>query len=342
MKSPHRTLTHLALCSAMLVAPFVVSAQPVNLVPTGALRFTINAGSVIAPVTTAFAIPLIDTPQAAGATEARISAMTATTLTITGANWAAGALATPAFPYAVRVTSGTAAGLTFLINSNTTDTLTFTGVNLTTFGLVTGSAGDSLRLIPVDTLNTLFGATTFLGGTNPTDADIVILGSSLQLAYYYNTSSSRWVSTTGPTTDRGNTPIPINGVISVTRKGNAMTLTLVGRVPDVRYSLIVPNSGSTYTHTGFPTDVTLGALSMQTALAGWVSAPAAGNADTLSVSYGAGWLTYFYNGSRWQETTGPATSRDSIIIVTGTPIQIFKRGVSAGTSTFNRNLPYSL
>jgi hypothetical protein len=131
-------------------------------------------------------------------------------------------------------------------------------------------------------------------------------------------------------------------MISVTRKSSAMTLTLVGRVPDVRFSVVVPNSGSTYTHTGFPTDVSLGTLSLQTALPGWVSAPAAANADTLWVNSGAIWLTYFYNGSYWQRTTGPATNHNSVIVNAGTPILIFKSGTATGSSTFIRNVPYSL
>lgn len=343
MKNYPRIPQLLGSCAGLMLAPFFSEAQTVNLVPSCSLRFTVNGGSVVAPVTTAFAIPLAGVPLAAGATVARIGALTATTLTVTGANWVAGALANPAIPYAVRIVGGAAAGATFPIAANTTDTLTISGVNLTALGLVAGSAGDSLRLIPVDTLNLLFGASTFLGGTNPTEADVVILSSGgVQLSYYYNTTLARWVRTTGPTTDRGNIPLPLTGAIGVTRKAGALTLTFFGRVPDVRFSLVVPNSGPTYTHTGFPTDVTLGALSLQTLLPGWVSAAAAANADILSVSSGADWLDYFHNGAFWQRTTGPATNRSAIVIFAGTPILIFKSGTAGGSSSFNRGLPYSL
>lgn len=337
----YRTLKYLAPRAGLLVAPLLAEAQPVNLVSVGALRFTINGGSVAAPVTSSFAISLADTPLAAGATVARIDAMTATTLTVTGANWTAGALASPASPYAVRIATGAAAGSTFPIGGNTTDTLVIAAVDFTTLGLVAGIAGDRIRLIPVDTLNTLFGATTFLGGINPTAADVVILSSSgAQLSYYYNTTDSRWVRTTGPTTDRGNIPLPLDGAISVTRKSTAMTLTFIGRVPDVRFRTIIRNAGPTYTHTGFPTNVTLSALDMPTALSGWVSASSAGNADTLSVSTGADWLNYFHNGVFWQRTTGPATNRDAIVILAGTPIRVIKLGAASGTTYLNRGLPY--
>jgi hypothetical protein len=342
LKSRHRPWSHLALGAGLSAAAFVANAQPVNLVPTGALRVIINAGSVVAPVTTAFAIPLVDVPAATGATVARIGALTATTLTVTGANWTAGALAAPAFPYAIRISTGAAAGSTFPIGGNTTDTLTFSSVDFTTMGIVAGNAGDSFRLIPLDTLNSLFGATTFLGGTNPTEADVITLSSGgTQLSYYYHATLSRWVRTTGPTTDRGNNPIPPDGAISVTRKSSAITLTFIGRVPDVRFSVPVANAGPTYTHAGFPTDVTLAALGMQSALPGWVSAPSASTADILSVSSGASWLSYFYNGTYWQRTTGPATNRGANVIVAGTPILVFRPGTAGGTTSFLRALPYS-
>lgn len=335
-------LKHFAWSAGFLLVPIASAATAANTVPMGGLAVTINAGSVGAPVSTSFTIPVLDTPLALGAGVARITSVTATTLTAANAGWSAGALATPTFPYAFRITSGVAAGATFTITANTADTITTSGVDLTTLGLVTGASGDSIRLIPVDTLNTLFGSATLLGGANPTDADIVILSSTSEASYYYNSTLSRWVRTTGPTTDRGNIPIPVDSAITITRKSAALTLRFTGRVPDVRFRLAVLNSGSTFTHTGFPTDVTLGALSLQTALVGWVSAPLAANADTLSVVSGGSLTSYFHNGTNWQRTTGPATNRDGITITTGTPILIFKRGVAAGSSTFSRNLPYSL
>lgn len=338
-----RALRVSLLAAAVCSVPAAMLAQPVNLVPSGALRFTINGGRVAAPVTTAFAITLLDTPSHAGATAARIAALTTTTLNVTGANWTAGALANPALPSAIRITTGAAAGTTLPISANTADTLTFTGVDLTTLGLVTGVAGDTLRVLPLDTLNTLFGGTTFLGGTSAAAADLITLSSSgTQLTYYYHTTLARWVRTTGPTSDRGNIPIPLEGAISVTRKSTALTLTFLGRVPAVRFSVPVANAGPTYTHSGFPTDISLGALGLQSRVAGWVSAATAGAADTLSVRSGADWLSYFHNGTFWQRTTGPATNRDAIVIPAGTPLLIFKRGAAAGTALFTRALPYPL
>lgn len=332
----------LRYCLGLMLTSGAFAAQSATSFPMGGLTVTINAGTVAAPVSTSFALPLYDPPLAVGAGVGRIASLTATTLTCTGAGWTSGALATAAFPYAFRITSGNAAGATFYVTANTADTLTTSNVDLSTLGIATGASGDTFRLIPVDTLNTLFGSNTLLGGTSPTDADIVYVGSNAQSAYYYNTSLSRWVRTTGPTTDRGNIPIPLDSGLLVTRKSTALTLRFTGRVPEVRFSLTVANSGTTYTHTGFPTDVTLGALSLQTALPGWTSGAAAASADILTVGLTAAASSYFYNGTNWQRTTGPATNRDSIVITAGTPIMIFKRGVASGTSSFTRALPYAL
>jgi hypothetical protein len=310
--------------------------------PLGGMTYTINSGTVSVPVTTSFTIPLLDTPLASGVPVGRIAALSATTISVAGANWTAGSLANVQFPYAVRITSGTAAGYTFSITANTADTLTISGGDPTQLGIISGSSGDTLRLLPVDTLYSLFGSDTFVGGTTPAEADIVTLSNTAQLSYYYNTSLGRWVRTTGPTTDRGNTPIPLDSVVSVTRKSGTFLLRFVGYVPKDRFNLVVPNAGVKYTHTGFPTEVTLGAFSLQTALAGWVSSSTAANADTLSVISGAGYLSYFHNGSYWQRTTGPTTNRDSVVITAGNPILIFKRGSASGSSLLLRNLPFSL
>jgi uncharacterized protein (TIGR02597 family) len=324
---------------ALLLATAATAVTTSYSPPVGGMTFTVNAGTPAAPVASSFSIPLHDIAGASGATVGAIASFTTTTLTVTNAGWTDGALATVQYPYAVRITSGTAAGYTYSITANTTDTLTIAGADPSAIGVL---AGDSYRLIPIDTLNTLFGAGTFLGGASAAAADIVTLSSNAQLSYYYNTTLSRWVRTTGPTTDRGNIAIPLDSAITVSRKSTAMTLRFLGAVPRERFVIVVPNAGSTYTNTGFPTDVTLGTLALQSLVPGWVSSATAANADTLSVSTGGGFLNYFYNGTNWQRTTGPATNRDSINIPAGTPILIFKRGAASGTSLLARTRPYTI
>lgn len=330
-------LVSLLTCVAQLSAADVAYSPPV-----GGMNFLVNAGTVVAPVTTTFTIPLLDNPAASGATVGRIASVTASTITVTNAGWTDGALAMTQFPYVVRIVSGAAEGATLSVTANTANTLTVAGRDLTLLGITVGSEGDRFRLIPVDTLNTLFGANTLLGAANPTDADIVTLSSSVQLSYYYNTSLNRWVRTTGPTTDRGTTQIPIDSVVSITRKSSALNLQFVGRVPETKVNLLVANSGATYTHTGYPKDVSIGDFALQNRVGGWVSNASAAQADVMAVNSGGTWLLYFHNGTFWQRTTGPATNRDSIVISAGSAIQMFKRGVASGTTIFSRERPFSL
>jgi len=333
MKKPLLLLTLLAAATAAQATDTAYTA------PVGGMTVNIAAGTPSAPSTTTFAIPLLDEPAATGATRGAVSSFTASTITVSDAGWTSGALVLTGYPYAVRITSGSAAGLTLSVTSNTADTLTISGADLTTAGL---AAGDKFRLIPVDTLNTFFGASTLLGGTTPDAADIVTLSSSSQSSFYYNTSLGRWVRTAGSTADRGNTPIPVDSAISITRKSSQMTLTLLGRVPESRAMIAVGNAGSTFTHTGFPTDVTLGSLAIQSKIPGWVSSVSPASADLLGVNSSGVWIYYFHNGTNWQRTSGSAANRDTISIPAGAAVKIFRVGVAGGTSYFTRDLPYSL
>ncbi len=336
---PLRMKKFLAFALPLFCTASVFAADVAYTKPVGGIAVSVTGGTTVAPITTRFAIPLTDTPAASGITVGQISALTSSTITVSNANWVSGALSATNFPYAVRLTSGAGEGATLTVAANTADTLTVSGRDLTQLGV---AAGDKFRLIPIDTLNTLFGSTTFLGGANSDSADVVTLSSTVSLSYYYNNSLNRWVRTTGPTSDRGNTPIPPDSVISVTRKSGQLTLYFTGVVPDSKFNFLVANSGTTYTHTGFPKDVTIGALAVQNNVAGWVGSSTATNSDTLAVNSGGTWLTYFYNGSFWQRTTGPATNRDAIVISAGTPIQFFKRGSAAGFSAFTRAVPYTI
>lgn len=328
----------LVLCT-LLLATTLCAMDVAYSPPVGGMNITINGGTPSTPISTSFAIPIWDVPAAAGASQGAITSVTATTITVAGAGWTTGGLALPGFPYNVRIASGPAEGRTFGITGNTADTLTVATSDLIALGV---AAGQGVKLIPVDTLNSLFGSNTFMGGPNPASADIITLSSSIELSYYYNTSVSpnRWVRTTGATTDRGNTPIPTDSVITVTRKGPVLPLTFVGRVPDTRVNMPVANSGSTYTHTGFPIPVSLGTLALQNRIGGWVSSSSASSADILAVSSGGTWLYYFHNGSFWQRTTGPASNRDSIEIPAGGAIHLFKRGSALGSSFFVRQRPF--
>lgn len=342
MNRPVSSLRGATLLGALalgLTAASVFAQTTAYSPPIGGMAVPISAGTGSAPFTTTFSVPLQDIPAATGITTGVISSVTSTTVTVANAGWTSGALTLAGFPYAIKFLSGQAAGLTLTVTSNTTDTISLTGINLTTLNV---APGDRFTLIPIDTLNTLFGSSTLQGGATAADADIVTLSGTLEVSYFYNTTLGRWVRTSGPTTDRGATPILPHTAVSITRKSNALSLVFLGQVPTSRAMISVANSGSTYTNTGFPTAVTLGSLAIQTRIPGWVSSAVPASADLVGINSGGIWSYYFHNGTNWQRTSGPATNRDTVSIPAGAAIQIFRVGIAAGNSYLLRDAPYSL
>lgn len=328
-----------ALFFAAVLAVSPAFAASVATVPVGYFTVNIAGGTEAVPATTRFSVPLVDTPQAQGASGGPLSGLTSTSMTVADADWIDGALSTVQYPYAVRILSGARAGLTLKITANTTDTLTVAGVDLVALGVL---AGDRVQLIPVDTLSTLFGASTLTGATSAAAADVVYLGANLLFGYYYNTTLGRWVSVSGPTIDRGNLAIMPDQVIHVVKKSAAVSLTFTGRVPEAAFVTQVANTGNTYTHSGFPADTTLAGLALQNRVSGWVTAEAAGAADQVWLPLGGTWISYYHNGVQWQSATGPKINRDSVPVAAGTPILIAKQGITAGSAHFLNPLPYTL
>ena len=336
MSTPKQASLFLA---ALAVVCSSFSNTVMTTVPGGCFTVQIAGGTVAEPTTTRFAVPLVDSPQATGRATGAITALTATSLTIADGGWVEGALATTEFPYAIRIMTGAQAGLTTLVTANTVNTITAAGFDFSTLGV---AVGDRIQIIPVHTLNTLFGSDTLKGATSAATADVVFLGTPSQVGYYHNTALGRWVRTTGPATDKGNVVILPEAMITVRRTAPLLSLFFVGRVPETPFVAAVGNSGNSYMHTGFPTDTTLGALSMQTILGGWVSHSNAAAADQLALPVNDGWLSYYHNGVQWVQTTGTATSRDNVVVPAGTGVLVTKKGFAPGVSLLRRQPPYTL
>lgn len=330
-----RILYSLALAAGSL--PLV--AQSGNSIPSGSLRVTLAAGTPAAPTTTAFALLLTKKTSAPGAASGRITTLSATSLSLASAGWTAGSLATASAPHAIRITSGAAAGRILGIVANTADTLTLGGPDLATLGLV---VGDSFELVPLETLNSLFGSGTLTGGANPASADIVHLGGQTRDSYYYNSSQRQWRKVSGRPIDAGQIVLYPDAPILVSRTGAAVTLSLTGRVPTTPFRADVANTGNTYTHTGFPTDVTLGALALQTRIPSWTSATTAALADKIYLHADNSWRGYFHNGTAWVAATGEASSQDALSLPAGSPVLIVRPGLNDGSTALVRPLPYSL
>ena len=333
------SLLHVVLATG-LASSVAVSAETVAYTPPlGGMSVTIHGGTATAPATTAIALPISDLPSADGARRARVAAASTDTITATAPGWTSSALATAAFPYDARLLTGTGLGARLAITGNTTDTLTISGRDLGTLGVATGTNGDIFELVPVDTLDSLFGNDTFLGATTAAAADTVSLAQSARVSYFYDTNTSQWTDTVSATSNTGATRLPPEGAITIERKDSAFTLRFVGAPAQTDVNVLIANSGPTFTHTGFPRSITLGQLGLQSKLAGWVSNSAVDQADLVGIAAGASWVFYFHNGTNWQRTPGDTISRDDAVIPAGTPIQIFRRGSASGASALVLNHP---
>ena len=328
-----------AALAASLASPATLSADSVAYTPPiGGMSFTVHGGTATAPAVTPIALPISDTPAAAGAKRARANAINSDIITATGAGWTDSALANATFPYDIRLLEGTGVGARLAIIANTSETVTVAGRNLATLGVNAGANGDGFELVTVDTLDSLFANDTFLGAEAEANADQVHLSQTGQSTYFYDTAASRWTDTAA-TGDAGTTKIPAEGAITVERKGEAFILRFIGSPAQTDVNVLVANSGPTFTHTGFPRPISLGDLSLQTKIAGWVSHASADQADLVGIASGASWVFYFHNGANWQRTVGAASARDDIVVPSGTPIQIFRRGTAAGSSALVINHP---
>ena len=335
------TLSAVGLFSLLAAGTF---AQTATTTPVGFMRYTIAGGSQAAPATTAIAIPLHDVGGVSGVSTGTISAVGTTTITVTSAGWTPNGLSAAAIPYALCIKSGSAGGSILKISANTDTILTLESSDLVAKGVL---AGDRFEIIPIDTLSTLFGATTLLPGTGSRDADVVYLMSAGSwVGYYFNTAKNCWKKTSdlllvGP---RDNTIVPPGSGVLIERRGTAFDLVVTGTVPSMQYRIAVANSGNTLLHTGFPTDVTLGNFSLGSLLLNWVASSDVKVADWVYIKNGAGgWVAYYNNGNHWRSTADPIDiNRNSILISAGSPILLFKKGMASGTTELARVLPYSL
>lgn len=331
--STANTQTLIATLVPSLTKQFVrLSVGGATTVPVGYLNVTL-AGS---GATTTFGVPFDDpTGPASGLRAAKVEALTATTLTNSSGGWSPGVLAASAAPWAVRITSGAAAGLFAEVSGNTATTLTLKNVNLTTAGV---TAGDTFELVSLDTLGTFFGASTLTGGTASATADLVKLYGSAWVSYYYSTSLNYWRLAAGPTTDYSNLVLRPSTGLQVTRRGTSLTLPLVGRVLGTKFRAPVANAGSTLLNLAYPMDTTLGGLAVQTRISGWRSGTTSA-ADQVYLYNGSAWIGYVFNGATWQTLSGGAAS-DSVAIAAGSALLVTRPGSTSGTTDFIQNLPY--
>jgi uncharacterized protein (TIGR02597 family) len=347
----------LPLCALTAVLSFGLGfdayAQSVSTTPVGAVTLTIAAGSGSSRVVTPLSFPLVDSASGVGLLKGQITGFSANSLSNSSAGWVAGQFSDPAIPYFVRITSGSAAGRTFLISTSTASTTTGVTidseeaglVDLTTTGLV---VGDSYAIFPCDTLASLFGtpaSTGVAGGTSATGAgaDIVyVMVSGGWRQYYYNTGGTPGWKRIGLNTASDNIPVRPDSLILYSRIGDtAMSLVLMGEVPASARKQIVRRSGVTPLANPWPAGVTTLSSSHIADMTGWAKNADYTQADIVLLMVSGGWRQYFHDGVNWRRV-GLNSISDGVEIPIGSGVQINKRGSDVSSVDVSPVAPYTL
>lgn len=301
-------------------------------VPVGFIQTTLASGA------TSVWAPALDplTRPAVGLRAGRVEGVTASTVSHYTAGWAAGALAVPATPWAIRFTSGAAAGKTLPITGNTTNTVTISGASLSAIGV---AVGDAFELVATKTLGSHLTGIGLTGSTSAASADVVqVRSGTAWVSYYYNTTAAAWRRTIGSTASANTVTISAESGLLITRRGATLPLLTIGRVLGTTFRPPVFNAGTTVLTTGYPKASSLGDLAVQTRLTGWRSGTTTAAADQVLLYNGSGWTTYLYNGSSWQTTTG--SNANAVPLPAGSLFTIQRPGTTSGTTDLILNLAY--
>ncbi len=312
------------------------NAQTASTVPVGFMTVTIPASpdGIIAS-SAAMSVPLY---KAADFTGAVSTVDSSTQFTATGASWVAGAFANAAAPRLVRIKAGAQVGKIFPVTANTTNQLTIAG-DLT--GVL--SIGDSIEVLPANTLGLLFGSTTPVlqtgaTATTPGADNVFILTNNTWGTYYHN--GVNWKKS-GSLANQNNTIIyPDDGVFVVHYGTSPVALTFVGTVPSTSEQTDLVGSGSTFIANRFPVDTQLLATGIHL-IPGWVNGATVDVADNVFAWNAAQnkWDTFYHNGVNWKKS-GSLANQNTTVIPSGSAV-VIKRS-SATPATLTQALPYSV
>jgi hypothetical protein len=299
-------------------------------------------------VLTALSAPLLaEASLATGGSTGKISSLTSNSITCSGAGWTPGNLSVATAPKILRVTSGVAEGRTFLLSlsvANTLDTVTIDGsetTNLTSLGIVTGTNGDTFKLLECDTLSSFFGdPANIVKATSVGLADnVLLLNNGAWVTYFYHSTNNRW-SRSGPgLQDASNQRIKPESAILFSRIGTtALALSATGSVPMQKRVDIVRGTGLTFMGSNWPVDITLLSAGIHT-LPGWQANATASGADQVLILNNGAWLTYWWNGTNWRRSGPGSQISDTVVIRAGAGILLNKL-VPATNGLLSQNRPY--
>lgn len=348
----------LALITSSLVAASSLQAQTTATTdPVGFVTIVVPAGTGAAKKTSLFSTPLLDTASITGQAVGQVTGVGSNTISNTNAGWVAGELSAVTNRFLIQITSGTAAGRMFLIatNANTTSSVTIESSDVTAQGAINSlgiQAGDAYKILPCDTLSSLFGVgtptgtnNTVKGGTNAASADtIVLIVNGAAKTYFYRTSApARWTLNAPGYADATHVPLPPYAGLQYARLASTpLTNILTGSVPTMARTMAVKKSGTTLISQFWPVDSTIAGLGLQN-ISGWQAGAKATNADTVVVQSTNGTqATYFYNGVNWLKNAPGFPISNTNPVALGSTIQVVKKGSTAGYSTWTNPMPYNL
>jgi hypothetical protein len=264
---------------------------------------------------------------------------------------AQGYLARPQHPFLLMLTSGSSSGSVFLITGNKPETSATTlltirdpndsSMDLTTLGI---QPGDKYRLLTGDTLLSLFGTpstTGVVGGSNPREADnVVLVSNGTATTHYYNTTMDRWTRVGLGSPDSGNTPIlPYYGA-QYSRVGSApMKINLYGEVPYTPRRLKIRSQGITLLSSYWPATISLAQSGLEQ-VPGWRFSENLSPADRVVMVNEGQAFTYIHDTLGWKKLSVGRPDSSHIGIPPASALMI-SRSAAGTPSLLIQAVPYS-
>lgn len=285
-----------------------------------------------------------------GATAGVITSVGPTSLSDSDAGWAQ--VSTTASPVFVRLTSGPAAGRTFLVvgNSQTqleispSDGVSQTPVNLLSLGV---AAGDSYELVQGDTVRSILGAGSAdgigapLGANNPDLADHVQINTNNSwYSLYYDLTQAKWIDR-GSEVPADNLVISPDSAILYHRLATSdFELVVTGTVPSQNRKSVVRSGQTTFLASFWPVGSTVSSLGIEN-LPGWAKHSDPNSADQLVFFTNSQRVTLYHDNVSWKNALN-GEEMGSVQIPQGSGVILRKKAVSSNAVVYDDELPYSL
>jgi hypothetical protein len=299
--------------AAALITRLACAQTHVATAPVGFTTVIIPAGEV-----RALSLPLNNFPAYSGI----ISSLSGNTIQTLNANWSSSFGPFESNPHVVRFLSGANKGGQFKVVANTQDTLTLSASNSEVAASL--SAGDRYDILPVATLQSLFGSNApgLIHNPNSNLADNVLLRGAFGWLTYYNNGAQWLRQGAGYTAQNTVAILPERGFLLVRRGYTPLMFTVAGAVPVTNLRAALPAGKVTALGNRFPADLRLSDLKLNQ-LPEWVANSTATAADSVLIFENSAWRTYYHNGIHWLSEELGLGPQDPIIAL-GTSVLIVR------------------